>query len=109
MYSSFAWLDATALSVWLRESPSLWAFPFCSDPAHGGDGIPGGYECGHGSSCSRICAEDSALALREVLPRDEDQLCSECRVLLLIAYPTKALTNPLFYIKSLLIAAAADR
>src|SRR5262249_26437248 len=49
----------------------------CSDPAHGGDGIPGGYECGHGSSCSRICAEDSALALREVLPRDEDQLCCE--------------------------------
>lgn len=81
----------------------------CSDPAHGGDGIPGGYECGHGSSCSRICGEDSALALREVLPRDEDQLCSECRVLLLIAYPTKALTNPPFYIKLLLIAAAADR
>jgi hypothetical protein len=28
MYSSLAWLEATAPSVWLRESPSLWAFPF---------------------------------------------------------------------------------
>ncbi|HEY6616395.1 MAG TPA: hypothetical protein VIZ32_17810, partial [Vicinamibacterales bacterium] len=24
----FVWLEATPLSTWLRESPSLWAFPF---------------------------------------------------------------------------------
>ena len=24
----FGWVEATALSYWLRESPSLWAFPF---------------------------------------------------------------------------------
>ena len=24
----FVWLEATSLSTWLRESPSLWAFPF---------------------------------------------------------------------------------
>jgi len=22
------WIETTALSVWVRESPSLWAFPF---------------------------------------------------------------------------------
>ena len=24
----FTWIETTALSIWLRESPSLWAFPF---------------------------------------------------------------------------------
>ena len=24
----FGWLEATTLSTWLRDSPSLWAFPF---------------------------------------------------------------------------------
>ena len=24
----FNWIETTALSIWLRESPSLWAFPF---------------------------------------------------------------------------------
>jgi hypothetical protein len=24
----FAWIEGTGLSTWLRESPSLWAFPF---------------------------------------------------------------------------------
>ena len=28
MESFFVWLEATPLSTWLRESPSLWAFPF---------------------------------------------------------------------------------
>ena len=24
----FTWIEMSALSIWLRESPSLWAFPF---------------------------------------------------------------------------------
>ena len=28
LVSFTGWIEETALSVWLRESPSLWAFPF---------------------------------------------------------------------------------
>ena len=100
------WLESTALSQWVVGSPSLFAFP----------GILTLHALGMGFAVG-ICL---ALDLR-VLGVAPGIALTEMRrfvpivwaafwvnaisgVLLLIGYPTKALTNPVFYLKLLLIA-----
>ena len=101
----FIWLESTALSQWVVGSPSLFAFP----------GILTLHAIGMGFAVG-ICL---ALDLR-VLGVAPGIALTEMRrfvpivwvafwvnavsgVLLLIGYPTKALTNPVFYLKLLLI------
>jgi hypothetical protein len=102
------WLEATAFSVWVRESPSLFAFPAILSCHTVGMGLAAGI--------------NSALALRILgaapgVPVQEMKrffpvmwfgfwLNFVSGVALLIGYPTKALTNPLFYFKLLLVAIA---
>jgi hypothetical protein len=104
----FAWLESTALSRWIVESTSLFAFP----------GILAAHTVGLGLLAGLSVALDLRLlgAARGVPP------AAFIRVLpvmwfglyvnvlsglaLLLAYPTKALTNPVFYLKLGLIAAA---
>ena len=101
-----AWLEATALSQWVVGSPSLLAFP----------GILSLHAIGMGFAVG-ICL---ALDLRILGVAPGVQIAEMRRfvpivwlafwinaisgVLLLIGYPTKALTNPVFYLKLLLIA-----
>jgi hypothetical protein len=99
------WLESTALSQWVTGSPSMFAFP----------GILTLHAIGMGFAVG-ICL---ALDLRVLGVAPGIQIAQLRRfvpilwagfwvnaisgVLLLIAYPTKALTNPVFYFKLLLI------
>jgi len=101
----FTWLEATALSTWLRESPSLWVFPFVLIL--------------HTVGLAFFVGSNVAWSVRALGMARGVSLSSMERyfvvmwlgfwtnavsgVLLLIAYPTKAMTNPLFYIKLALI------
>ena len=92
--------------MWVRESPSLWAFPFILILHTVGMGF--------------LVGANIAIDLRVIgfAPRVPIALFEKffvvikiafvvnaiSGILLLIAYPTKAFTNPLFYIKLLLIA-----
>lgn len=104
----FIMLEASGLSTWVRESPSMLAFP----------GIIALHAIGMGLLAGTNAAMDfRVLGFAQGVPVSSlDRLVPVMRfgfwlnaisgLLLLIAYPTKALTNPLFYIKLLLIAAA---
>ena len=103
----FLWLEGWPLGVWLREEPSLFAFPFVLILHTVGLAFLVG---------ANVAIDVRALGFVRGVP-----LLSMRRyyramwagfwvnafsgVLLLVAYPTKALTNPLFYLKLLLIAA----
>jgi hypothetical protein len=108
MDPAFAWLETTALSTWLREEPSLWAFPFILILHTVGLAFLVGANIA-------VNARVLGVAAGVPLPTLERYfrvlwmgfwINAFSGVLLLLAYPTKALTNPLFYVKLLLIAAA---
>jgi hypothetical protein len=103
-----AWVESTALSRWVVESPSLFAFP--------------GILALHAIGMAFAVGISMVLDLR-ILGAARGVPVGEIRrflpilwvgfwvnavsgTLLLIGYPTKALTNPVFYLKLLLIAAA---
>jgi hypothetical protein len=107
MDAFFTSIETSALSVWLRESTTLWAFPFVLIL--------------HTVGLAFLVGANVAIDLRALGRAMGVPLISMRRyyramwagfwvnavsgVLLLIAYPTKALTNPVFYLKLLLIAA----
>jgi hypothetical protein len=107
MDSFFAWVEAWQLGIWLRESTTIWAFPFVLIL--------------HTVGLAFMVGVNVAIDLRALGGAMGVPLISLRRyyrvmwagfwvnafsgVLLLIAYPTKALTNPLFYLKLTLIAA----
>jgi len=102
----FTWIETTALSIWLRESPSLWAFPFVLILHTVGLAFLVG---------SNVLLDVRVLGIARGVPlRTLERygvvmwsgfwLNAVSGVLLLIAYPTKALTNPLFFVKLALIA-----
>jgi hypothetical protein len=104
----FAWVEASALSVWIVQSPSLFAFPFILALHTIGLGLVAGLN---------VALDLRILGIAEHVPLTEFRrflpfmwfgfwLNAASGVLLLIAYPTKALTNPVFYLKLALIAAA---
>jgi hypothetical protein len=106
MDSFFVWIEAWPLGIWLREEPTLWAFPFVLIL--------------HTVGLAFLVGANIAIDLRALGGVSGVPLVSMRRyyramwagfwvnafsgVLLLIAYPTKALTNPVFYLKLALIA-----
>ena len=102
------WLESSAFSIWMRESPSIFAFPaFLSFHAIG-MGLAAGI-----NAALALCI----LGVGPRIPLDELErffpimwggfwLNAVSGVALWIAYPTKALTNPLFYVKLSLIVVA---
>ena len=106
MDAFFTSIETSALSVWLRESTTLWAFPFVLIL--------------HTVGLAFLVGANVAIDLRALGRAMGVPLISMRRyyramwagfwvnavsgVLLLIAYPTKALTNPVFFLKLLLIA-----
>ena len=102
------WLETSAFSVWVRESPSVFAFP----------GILSVHTVGMGL----VAGINTIIALRVLGFAPKVPLAELNRfypvmwfgfwinaasgIALLIAYPTKALTNPMFYAKLAFIAAA---
>jgi hypothetical protein len=100
------WLESTSLSLWIVESPSMFAFP----------GILTLHAIGMGFAVGINAALDlRILGVAPGVPLTEMRrfvpilwfgfwLNAVSGVLLLIGYPTKALTNPVFYLKLALIA-----
>lgn len=104
----FVWLEQTPISVWVRESPSLWAFPFVLYLHTLGLAVVAGLSVTLNVFTLKFPDRLALPALEQFFPAIwlgfTVNLVSG--VLLLLAYPTKALTNPLFYLKLALIAAA---
>jgi hypothetical protein len=103
-----AWVESTELSQWVVGSPSMFAFP----------GILTLHAIGMGFAVGISAAIDlRILGVAPMVPLGELRrflpilwagfwLNAVSGVLLLIGYPTKALTNPVFYLKLTLIAVA---
>jgi hypothetical protein len=101
----FLWIENWPLSVWLREATTIWAFPFVLVL--------------HTIGLAFMVGVNVAIDVRALGGAMGVPLISLRRyyrvmwagfwinafsgVLLLIAYPTKALTNPIFYLKLTLI------
>lgn len=107
MMTVLASIEQTAFSVWIRESPSLWAFPFILYLHTLGLAMLAGINVGI----------DAWLLAAKQLP--QIRLIGMYRVMwlgfainalsglaLLWAYPAKALTNWVFFSKLLMIAIA---
>ena len=101
-------IEASALSTWIRESDAMYAFP--------------GILIVHTLGMALAAGSAAAIGLRLLGAARQIPLASLCQlvpvawiglwlniasgVLLVVAYPTKALTNPIFYLKLLTIVAA---
>jgi hypothetical protein len=104
----FRWVEESSLSVWIVESPSMFAFP--------------GILVFHALGMAFLVGGNVALDLRVLgfargipIPSMERffpvmwfgfLVNTISGILLLIGYPTKALTNPVFYLKLTLILLA---
>jgi hypothetical protein len=104
----FRWIESSALSTWTRESTSVFAFP----------GILAAHAIGMALAVGvSVAVAFGRLGAAPGVPLREMRSYAGVMwfgfwvnlasgVVLLIAYPTKALTNPVFYLKILLIAVA---
>ena len=106
--SLFVWLESTALSLWLVESPSVFAFPLVLALHTIGLGLLVGLNAALDFRLLGGAAHIPVAEFRRFLPVmwAGFWLNAVSGVLLLIAYPAKALTNPVFYLKLLLIGVA---
>ena len=104
----FLWLETSAFSIWVRESPSVFAFPVILAAHTIGLGLLVGLNGALDLRLLGLVRQIPPPAFRVFLPVMWIGLWMNVisGVALLIAYPTKALTNPVFYLKLALIAAA---
>jgi hypothetical protein len=102
----FIWLETSALSIWVRESPSVFAFPTVLSFHTLGMGIVAGLSA---------AIDLRLLGFAPRVPLEQTKryypwlwfgfwLNAASGVVLLVGYPTKALTNPVFYGKLLCVA-----
>ncbi|MBZ5556872.1 MAG: hypothetical protein LAO77_06295 [Acidobacteriia bacterium] len=101
-------IESSAFSTWLRESPSLLAFPLMLSLHAIGMGLAAGI---NGAIALRILGVAPGVPLGGMRPFLRVMwagfwMNAASGVALLIAYPTKALTNPDFYLKLTFIALA---
>ena len=108
MTPAFRWLEATALSTWTRESTSIFAFPTILSAHAIGMALAAGISVTIALRALGAASAIPAVQLRRFVPVlwFGFWLNAASGVLLLVAYPTKALTNPMFYVKLACIAAA---
>ena len=104
----FTWVEATAASRWMRESLSVLAFPTILTLHTVGLAFLTGPNA---AIDLRILGVARALPLRPMasffpLMWAGFWLNAVTGLALVVAYPTKALTNPLFYVKLVLIGLA---
>lgn len=106
--SFLLWLEQTGLSVWIRETPSLWAFPFILFLHTLGLGVVAGISVAMNVWLLGFADRYPMAPMKPFFPvvwlGFAVNLVSG--ILLLVAYPTKALTDPVFYLKMLLIVLA---
>jgi hypothetical protein len=102
------WLESTPLNQWIIGSPSLFAFPGILALHAIGMGIAAGLSAAIDLRILGVAPGVSLSEMRRLLPIlwAGFWLNAASGLLLLIGYPTKALTNPVFYLKLTLIAVA---
>jgi hypothetical protein len=102
----FIWLETSALSVWVRESPSVFAFPIILACHTVGMGFLAGMNAAIALRLLGFAPGVPLAAARRVFPVlwAGFWLNAVSGVVLLVGYPTKALTNPVFYFKLLCVA-----
>jgi hypothetical protein len=104
--SFLAWLESTAASEWVRGSPSLFAFPGILSAHTVGMGLAAGINAAIALRILGVAPNVSLTEMKRFLPAMwfGFWLNFVSGIGLLIGYPTKALTNPDFYLKLALIA-----
>ena len=104
----FSWLESTPFSVWMRESPSVFAFPIILAVHTIGLGLLAGINVALDLRILGVAARIPFQEFRQFWPLLWVGLWLNVTsgLALLAAYPTKALTNPVFYLKLGLIAAS---
>jgi len=102
------WLESTAFSTWMRESPSILAFPTILAFHTIGLGLLAGVNAALDLRLLGFAPRIPMVEFRRFLPVMYLGLWVNVisGIALLSAYPTKALTNPVFYLKLGLIAVA---
>jgi hypothetical protein len=102
------WLEATRFSTWMREEPSVFAFPAILSCHTVGMGLVAGINTALALRIFGVAAGVPVEEMKRFMPVMwfGFWLNAISGVALLIAYPTKALTNPVFYVKLVLIAFA---
>jgi uncharacterized protein DUF6644 len=105
--AGFAWVEDTSLSMWVRGE-SMYAFPLILSAHTLGMGFLAGTSAGIDLRLLGIANRVPLSALAKFYPVMWLALALNFAsgTLLLIGYPYKAFTNPLFYVKLTLIAAA---
>jgi hypothetical protein len=103
-----AWVESTELSQWVVGSPSMFAFPGILVLHAIGMGFAVGVSAALDLRILGVAPRMPLAEMRRFLPFlwAGFWLNAASGVLLLIGYPTKALTNPVFYLKLTLIAVA---
>src|SRR5687768_9367863 len=103
MIPFFDWIENSALSLWVRESPSMWAFPFILILHTIGMAFLVGPNLALNLRVLGVGSGIPLSLMQRVFPimRLGFVVNAVSGLLLLIAYPTKALTNPVFYLKLL--------
>ena len=102
-----AWLEGTALSQWVVGSPSVaFGFPGILVVHAIGMGLAAGLSVALDLRILGVAKGIPLIEMRRYLPVlwGGFWLNAVSGVLLLVGYPTKALTNPVFYLKLALIA-----
>jgi hypothetical protein len=103
-----AWVESTSLSQWVVESPSIFAFPGILVLHAIGMGFAVGISGALSLRILGVAPQIPLAEMRRFVPVlwGGFWLNAASGLLLLIGYPTKALTNPVFYLKLILIAVA---
>ena len=106
MNAFFIWLETSALSIWVRESPSVFAFPTVLSFHTLGMGIVAGLSAAIDLRILGFAPQVPLAQTKRYYPWLwlGFWLNAVSGVVLLIGYPTKALTNPVFYGKLLCVA-----
>jgi len=104
----FTGVEANWLSVWVREAPTLLAFPTILALHALGMGLLVGASVAMDLRVLGFAPRIPLSVMETLFPimRFGFWLNAASGALLLLAYPTKALTNPLFYVKLTLIGLA---
>jgi hypothetical protein len=107
MDSWLGWVEAGGLSVWLRESTAIYAFPGILVVHTVGMALAAGAAAAIALRLLGVARQIPLSSLRELVRVAWTGLVLNILsgILLVVAYPTKALTNPIFYLKLLAIGA----
>ena len=99
------WIESAAFSIWMRESPSIFAFPGILAAHTIGLGLLGGLSVALDLRVLGVAPGMPASIFRRFVPLMWVGFWMNLLsgIALLMAYPAKALTNPVFYLKLALI------